>query len=71
MICPIVSYRNERIGYMYCKENECAWWDEENEQCAILSIVSPNKKIKQLERDSKIDFPVHYDTPGAGILRRP
>jgi hypothetical protein len=55
---------------MDCKENECAWWDEENEQCAILSIVSPNKKIKQMERDTKINFPVHYDTPGAGLSRR-
>ena len=70
MICPMISYQNKYCEDMACKENECAWWDEENEQCAILSIVFPNKKIKQLERDSKINFPVHYDTPGAGLSRR-
>lgn len=70
MICPMISYQNKYCDDMDCKENKCAWWDEENEQCAILSIVSHNKKIKQLERDSKIDFPVHYDTPGAGLSRR-
>ena len=70
MICPMISYQNKYCDDMDCKEKECAWWDKENEQCAILSIVFPNKKIKQLERDSKINFPVHYDTPGAGLSRR-
>ena len=39
MICPMISYHNKYCDDMDCKENECAWWDTENEQCAILSIV--------------------------------
>jgi hypothetical protein len=56
-----MSYQSKYVDDMNCKENECAWWNKKNKQCAILSIVLPNEKIEQLERDTKmasIGFPV-------------
>ena len=35
--CPIMSKQNESHSKIYCFENECAFWDEEREQCCILT----------------------------------
>ena len=37
--CPIMSKQNESLSKIYCFEKECAFWDEEREQCCIKSLV--------------------------------
>ena len=37
--CPIMSKQNESHSKIYCFESECAFWDEEREQCCIKTIA--------------------------------
>ena len=34
MICPLMS-RQYNYDLVYCKGDECAWYDEKREQCCI------------------------------------
>ncbi len=51
-ICPMMSFRTalnpETIGAeeSYCYLKECAWWDENNTSCGILTIAE-HLKIKE------------------------
>jgi len=36
-ICPI-SFANDESD-VYCKRERCAWWDEANGMCALVSIA--------------------------------
>ena len=41
MICPIMPIKNEEIigkVYTQCLKTDCAWFDNEQKQCAVLSI---------------------------------
>ena len=46
MKCPlfalgILAYRGTDKGALYdCLKEECAWWDRENEDCAIFGVMS-------------------------------
>jgi len=35
--CPIVAIAKQ--AHSNCVEEECAWWDDVMEKCAVLSIV--------------------------------
>jgi len=51
MICPFMSFRNmiERA----CRKEECALWDEENQCCAIKSLLLPKEDpIKRLVKNA-------------------
>ena len=37
--CPIMSKQAECRSKVYCFESECAFWDEEREQCCIKSAM--------------------------------
>jgi len=42
--CPIISWRQWRSEdelplSATCNEHECAWWDDENGRCAVVSIA--------------------------------
>ena len=37
--CPIMSKQTDSHSKVYCFENECAFWDEEREQCCIKSAM--------------------------------
>lgn len=41
--CPLMSWRDGSTQY-YCLEDECAWWDEEQECCAIVA----EKRVKPI-----------------------
>lgn len=36
-ICPLMTPWKDSIAY--CQENKCALWDEETDQCALLSLA--------------------------------
>jgi hypothetical protein len=33
--CPIMSYRDKYYNDVFCKEEECAFWDESKSQCCM------------------------------------
>ena len=35
-LCPLMSFRNCSNRY-FCFEENCAWWDEEQNRCAIVT----------------------------------
>ena len=35
--CPIMSYRKDNWNDIFCMEQDCALWDEERNQCCILT----------------------------------
>ncbi len=39
LICPMTFMTTGPALAMTCKHHLCAWWDEENEECAILVIA--------------------------------
>lgn len=34
MICPLMSYAANQVA---CVREQCAWWDERESRCAVLS----------------------------------
>jgi hypothetical protein len=38
MTCPLLSTKSE-YNNKECIKKDCAWWDNANKVCAILSIV--------------------------------
>lgn len=51
MICPITFVTTGPAFAMECKHNLCAWWDEEEEDCAVLTI----SKIMSRSESRRID----------------
>ena len=50
MICPIreISYKPEDdTETMECQEDVCAWYDKDEKQCAVLSIMQSLKGIAE------------------------
>ena len=43
--CPIMSFRHEDADGIYCRTDECAWWDEEKGQCCFktMALAAPVK----------------------------
>lgn len=40
-ICPLLAIAaSNDHGYAYCYEENCGMWDEEGEQCGILSMAN-------------------------------
>lgn len=45
MLCPILrhasltSQKNLNLNFEECKGGECAWWDPDNETCALTMIA--------------------------------
>lgn len=58
MKCPlfaIASKEQERRGFLThidCIKEECAWWDKQNDQCAVLTLGTGlwlvNKELLEL-----------------------
>ena len=42
-ICPMITGRGKCFNTIYCYEEGCAWWDEENQGCSIKNFLSTNK----------------------------
>ena len=36
-ICPLMSVKER--GRWYCEEAKCGWWNENKEQCSIVTIA--------------------------------
>jgi hypothetical protein len=37
MICPLITVSNDY--YLPCREKNCAWYNLEKEECAIMTIA--------------------------------
>ena len=52
--CPIMSFRKSEWEEIFCLGEECAFWDEEKEQCclktqALAATGSPSGVLRQAE----------------------
>ena len=47
MICPRLTL--DGFPLVECLEEECAWWDKEEKQCAILSIAKALNSTLKIE----------------------
>ena len=46
-MCPLMSYR-EHVSTKYCPGKDCAWWDEEEDCCAIKSFLKKDKPLETI-----------------------
>lgn len=37
--CPIMSFQKECVSEVCCREENCAWWDNQTEQCIIKTLA--------------------------------
>ena len=45
-ICPLSMSCSEDVPLCPCQEQQCAWWDEDAQTCALLVIAKALKKRK-------------------------
>ena len=41
-VCPILSPHDPEIPYTPCLKEECAWWSEKHQKCAV-AVELPKK----------------------------
>ena len=39
MICPIMSFQKQYVNEANCREEECAWWNKNCGNCAIVTLA--------------------------------
>ena len=39
IFCPIMSFRHEDDDGIYCRTDECAFWDKKRGQCCIKTMT--------------------------------
>ena len=44
-ICPLSIMSPAECPFMNCKKNECAWWDEDSQACALLTLARSVRKV--------------------------
>jgi len=48
--CPFLySNSNPDLPDCNCVKDHCAWWDKDNEQCSILTLVSTMSRVINAE----------------------
>jgi hypothetical protein len=43
-ICPVMTGRGRCFNTIYCYKEECAWWNEETQECSIKNLSAIDKK---------------------------
>ena len=56
MICPLMS-RQYNYDLVYCKGDECAWYDEKREQCCIKGLGLAAARSTDCNIQSTINLP--------------
>ena len=41
-VCPLLNSNPTRVVQIFCIKEECAWWNEERQKCAIA--VTPPRR---------------------------
>ena len=44
MICPMMSFKKQYVNEVNCKEENCAWWNKNCGECAIVTFLAKNSK---------------------------
>lgn len=44
-ICPILLAASQSTSNMFCQKDNCAWYDKDADECALLSIAHNLKGI--------------------------
>ena len=56
MICPIMSFQKKSEIEIYCKENQCAWWDKNCGKCAIATLAENSESISEAAAGQRTIF---------------
>ncbi len=63
MKCPLIKKQVKvELGEVWdeplmCLKEECAWWDEEDGRCAILSLMGDIRVISEAARNIALKMP--------------
>ena len=49
-ICPLSIMSPAECPFMHCKKTECAWWDEDAQECSLLSLA---KAVRRISRNGR------------------
>lgn len=41
-ICPMLNFNSNGVTSVFCIKEECAWWDEERQKCA-MAVTTPRR----------------------------
>lgn len=56
MICPIMSFQKKSEIEIYCKENQCAWWDKNRGKCAIATLAENSESVSEAAAGQRTIF---------------
>ena len=56
MICPVISFQKEHIGENECEEEECAWWNKNCGECAIVTLAENSKSVSEAAAGQRTIF---------------
>ena len=56
MICPIISFQKEHIGENECEEENCAWWNKNCGECAIVTLAENSKSVSEAAAGQRTIF---------------
>ena len=56
MICPIMSFQKKSEIEIYCKENQCAWWDKNCGKCAIATLAESSELVSEAATGQRTIF---------------
>ena len=56
MICPIMSFQKKSEIEIYCKENQCAWWDKNCGKCAIATLAESSESVSEAAAGQRTIF---------------
>ena len=46
--CPLTWLSPKNLTDDKCERNECSWWDKQNNQCAILTLLTKNTRTSSV-----------------------
>lgn len=47
-LCPLMSYNSDNCNRIYCEEEGCGWWNEENKRCGVIKKRSDRNGKKNM-----------------------
>jgi hypothetical protein len=58
--CPIMSFRKSEWEEIFCLGEECAFWDEEKEQCCFKTMaLAAAGKTYDVSRQAEYVYPIN------------
>ena len=56
MICPVMSFQNQYVYEVNCKEENCVWWNQNCGKCAIVTLAENSESISEAAAGQRTIF---------------